>query len=94
MDGLEETKGVLLSLQCDNGVGDDDPDDNGECQVLCVQSSVVYGHVGNRVASFFLQVCGGFFFFFKGASPHQEKTNKQTNKQKTVDMCNGQCQAV
>ena len=83
MDGLEETKGVLLSLQCDNGVGDDDPDDNGECQVLCVQSSVVWGHVGNRVASFFLQVCGGFFFF-KGESPHQEKTNKQTKNSRHV----------
>ena len=59
MNGLlnGEKKDLLPSdSEYDDGVGGDKCCDNGERRVLSVQSSVVWGHVGNQISSFLLQV--------------------------------------
>ena len=61
MDGLGELGGPLNLKDGDDAA--QDSCDDAECGVLSVQSTVVWGSVGNQVASFILQVCGVLFFF-------------------------------
>ena len=71
MDGLGELEGGPLNLK-DGDDGAQDSCDDAEYGVLCIQSTVVWGSVGNQVASFILQVCGGLFSFLSGSSSNQE----------------------